>query len=183
LGFELLSHTDQGLSQDAKARYASVKRIITFGLAEDTEDADKASDRLEHLRDTARYWMNPSLLGEGQEFMEKEFRGGAIPHNQLVMLLIEDGYLGALLFLLAIAACIGTRWYDTLTSVLNAAIAIAALIALAIGTYNMFDYRFLALPVTMLMWVCHTPPVADSRPLRLPIAPREEIPTLSGTAK
>lgn len=184
LGFELLSHTNQGLSQDALARYASLKRVISFGLlSTDSERAEIQQDRLDNLRDTARYWSDPSLLGMGQEQLKKEFQSGQIPHNQLIMLLMEDGYLGGLLFLLACAACVGTRWSTTTKNTLNAVIAMLAFIALAIGTYNMFDYRFLALPVTMLMWICLTPPVADSRPLRPPITPRDEIRSLSGAAK
>lgn len=173
LGFELISQTDQGLSRDAKARYASLKHIVTFGLlSTDKEETEIQKDRLENLWDSSQYWSDPSLLGLGQDMMKREIPATQVPHNQFIMILIEDGYLGALLFVLALAACIGTRWSTHWKYMLSAAVAMLAFTALAIGTYNLFDYRFFALPVAMLMWVCLTLPVADKRSLRLPIAAR-----------
>jgi hypothetical protein len=150
----VLEHTPYGLSFDARDRYMHMRNLITAGqTATDDYTPQSASNRLDNLHDSQSLWSNPTLFGLGTEFVAEYFHSGReLPHNQILFLLIEDGYVGALVFLAAMIAVSGLHWLVDPALIGRVGGGVIVLWGIQMGTFNLLDYRFFVLSIVTVMW-------------------------------
>lgn len=167
------------LAHDAALRLDAIKDVFTG------KSMDAIARTLESRRKVAftgeRYWRRPSMLGQGFGFVQDRLR--VAPHNMPILMLIEGGVVGTMLFVWMMVSLylrpggyLGVDWRAT-------AINTGILVVLLTSSHSLMVRRFFVLAIVNVLLAVHTV-TARRGPWRRPTrganaGPREPCPSAS----
>lgn len=149
------------LSHAAKSRYLAMRSLVLPSEDASTGLAIEGYDRYDNMMVSYELWSKPTFLGYGFRAaigQDDEFT----VHNQFLFLLIECGVLGVGLFTLVVGLILRVWHVRSASSALECCICLLFFVFLCWGTFNLFDFRFFAIPVALLFWAGHAISITDS---------------------
>ena len=135
-----------GLRRDATSRYDMVKEAMSGNMAPVFEAMQQ---RMTAWQPSRRYWEKPKAAGYGFNIISE--RQLFMPHNMVILILAETGWIGLLIFIATVLYLSGFgQWKMTLQNMVLFASVFLPLIFIILESHSLFTRRYFAIYLALL---------------------------------
>jgi hypothetical protein len=137
-----------GLSTDATKRYDMVKETLTGNLNPIFETLEF---RARAWGPTRPYWQHPKIMGQGYNFVSE--KGFYPPHNMVILILVETGWLGLLFFGFLLVFMVGPgTWSMNFKNFMLIMSILLPIALIVVESHSFFTRRYFALHAVLLVF-------------------------------
>jgi hypothetical protein len=141
-----------GLTSDATKRYDMVKETLTGNLRPIVETVEF---RTRAWVPTKPYWQNPKIMGQGYNFVSE--KGYYPPHNMVILILVETGWLGLLFFGFVLVFMVGPgTWSLNFKNFVLIMSILLPITLIVLESHAFFTRRYFAMHAVLLVFTTRT---------------------------